>query len=253
MANYIDNKNCRLYGTEYCELLNMPSCDGCAFGKLQTDHEAEEAMRDLDVLMEHIPEEGVSPLFMSETCQLCRDGHPHKRDCYAVADIGHPEPQRMHRNFIGVKTKCRVGSLIPVQIACCSRCRRNYFLVEYLPAFVSVIVAVAALAVLAVRSVYEPLSAVNALLPLGIFAALVILGYVLGRLLRNGLKKAKSRETEFDIWQLPLLKKLASLGWQPLTADKAVSRLVFTKKRAGHGVYSGENSRGKASYNEEKR
>ena len=39
MANYIDNKNCKLYGTEYCELLNMASCENCAFGKIKTDAE----------------------------------------------------------------------------------------------------------------------------------------------------------------------------------------------------------------------
>ncbi|MBQ3109084.1 MAG: hypothetical protein IJC67_05650 [Clostridia bacterium] len=251
MANYIDNKNCKLYGTEYCELLNMASCENCAFGKIKTDAEAEEAKHDLDVLMSNIPEEGVAPLFTSETCLLCKGKNPEKRSLYAMTDIGHPEPERMHRNIIGIKTKCRVGSLIPVQIACCSKCRRNYFMVEYLPTFVAIIVAILALIVLSARSIHEPLSAVSELLPLGLFIVLVVLGYFLGKLLRGSLKKAKARETEFDIWNLPLMKKLKALGWQPLAADKGVSRMVFTKKRVAQGVYSAENSRGKASYSEE--
>lgn len=251
MANYIDNKNCKLYGTEYCDLLNMPSCENCAFGKIRADSEAEEAKRDLDVLMSLVPEEGVAPLFMSETCYLCKGDHPNKRSCYAMTDIGHAEPGRMHRNIIGIKTKCRVGSLIPVQIACCSRCRRNYFMVEYLPTFIAIIVSVIALAVLSMRSVHEPLSALSELLPLGVFVVLVVLGYLLGTLCRKGLKKAKSRETEFDVWELPIMKKLKALGWQPLSTDKGISRMVFTKKRVTQGVYSAENSRGKASYNEE--
>ena len=251
MANYIDNKNCKLYGSEYCELLNMPSCENCAFGKLKNDSEAEEAKRDLDVLMSLVPEEGVSSLFMSETCLLCKGEHPNKRSGYAMTDIGHPEPERMHRNVIGIKTKCRVGSLIPVQIACCSRCRRNYFLVEYLPTIFAIVVAILALLVFSARGVHEPLTAVNELLPLGLFIVLVVIGYFVGKLLRGGLKKAKSRETEFDIWQLPTMQKLKKLGWQPLSADKGVSRMVFTKKRVTQGVYSAENSRGKASYSEE--
>ena len=124
-------------------------------------------------------------------------------------------------------------------------------MVEYLPTFAAIIVAIIALLVLSLRAVHEPLSAVNEMLPLGLFVVLVVLGYFLGKLLRGSMKKAKARETEFDIWNLPVMKKLKVLGWQPLSADKGVSRMVFTKKRVTQGVYSAENSRGKASYSEE--
>ena len=249
MANYIDNKNCEFYGTEYCELLNMQSCENCTFGK-QKQEESEATKKDLDVLMSLVPEEGVASLFQSDTCLLCKGEKPGKRSCYGMLDIGHPKPERSRRSVIGLKTKCRVGSIIPLQIACCSRCRRNYFIVEYLPVFLSVLVAIIALSVISMRSVLEPLSAVSELLPLGVFVVAVLLGYFAGVLLRKSLKKAKSRETEFDVWRPPLLQKLKELGWQPLSTDKHVSHLVFTRKRVPQGVYTADNSRGKASYKE---
>ena len=249
MANYRDNKNCGFYGTEYCELLNMQSCDECAFGKLSKE-ELEGAKSDLDVLMAHIPEEGVASLFLSDTCLLCKGETKNKRTCYGMTDIVHPEPRRTKRNFIGIKTKCRVGSLIPVQIACCSRCRRNYFLVEYVPMCLSILLALIALVVLSFRSVSEPLAAVNEILPIALFAGAIVLGYLIGLLVRIALTNSKAKHTELHIWNLPLMKELHELGWQPLSEEKHVSRLVFTKKRVPKGVYTGEKSKGKASYRE---
>ena len=50
-------------------------------------------------------------------------GEPGKRVCYGMTDLGNPEPKREGRNFIGMKTKLRIGSLLPIQLSCCAACR----------------------------------------------------------------------------------------------------------------------------------
>ena len=239
------NKSCKLYESEYCRLLNMNSCEGCPFGNVKFEEEAAEIRKDLDTMMDLIPEEGLAPLFCSDTCLLCKD-QPRKTSCYAVTDIGHPEPERIKRNFLGLKTRCTVGSMVPVQIACCSRCRRNFRLLEFAPIAVMLTVPIVVLLLLAIRGIHRPLAQISQLLPAGVFVLSVGLGWLLGRMVRSNIRKRKGAQTEFDVWQLPLMKRLRAIGWTSITEDKQGTRLVFSEKRLARGAFTHPDSRGRA-------
>lgn len=246
MARDMQNPKCRFNDTDYCELLNMPSCKDCSIASISDADQTEEIQKDLDVLMSLIPEEGISPLFEGETCKLCADGNPRARTCYVITDIGHPEPKRMKRSILGFKTRSKVGSLIPIQISCCSRCRKNFLFYEYLPMALMLLLPAAALVILSILSVSTALAAINEFLPFLLFVVSIALGWGLGRIIKVVYKKSKSRETLFDIWQLPLMQKLRKIGWEPLSDDKGGSRVIFTKKRIARGVYTSETMAGRA-------
>lgn len=240
----INNETCKFYGSQYCDLLNMGECRACTFGDIKLEEEAQGIRDDLELLMNLVPEEGIAPLFAGQTCRLCV-GEPRKATCYAFTDIGHAEPERVKRNFLGMKSRARVGSMIPLQIAACDRCRWNYQLLEFLPTVLGLLLPVAALIVLTVGSVQRALTAMGEGVPVLVFLAAVALGFALSVLTRALVKKTKCRETVYNVWQLPLMAKLRGIGWFSLTEDKRGTRLVFSKKRLVRGVFTGEAARGR--------
>ncbi|MEL7610815.1 MAG: hypothetical protein AAGU74_15085 [Bacillota bacterium] len=246
MARDMQNPKCRFNETDYCELLNMPSCKECSIANISDTEQTDEIQKDLDVLMSLIPEEGISSLFEGQTCKLCADGNPRPRTCYVITDIGHPEPKRVKRNILGFKSRAKVGSLIPIQISCCARCRKNFLVYEYLPIALMLLLPAIALIVLSIQDVSFALAKIHEFLPFLIFVVSIVVGWGLGRIIKALYKKSKSRETLFDIWQLPLMQKLKKIGWEPLSDDKNGSRVIFTKKRIARGVYTSETMPGRA-------
>lgn len=240
MAGYIDNKNCKLYGSHYCKLLNMRSCAECQFGKLQYDEQADDVRNDLDTLVRLLPEEGISPLFLSEDCVFCKD-KPNKRSCFAVMDVCHPEPKRTKRNIIGMKTASKVGSMVTMQLACCSKCRSRYLMLDYIPLIISILFAGGALLALGVRSIYEQVLVMGEGMPILFFAVTVAVGFLLGRLCKLLLTKSFSKHTEFDVWKIPLMAKLKERGWNPMVEEKRNQKLLFTNKRIQRGVCTADS------------
>ena len=72
MERMIDNKECALYGTRYCDLLNMRTCGQCPMTGKSGEVTEESLRKDLDLYESLLPEGGIARLFESKTCQLCR-------------------------------------------------------------------------------------------------------------------------------------------------------------------------------------
>ncbi len=230
---------CLLKDTEACAAMNNPACPACEVGKAGTDVQ-KNALEDYELLKVLLPEEGIAPLMKSETCLFCKGDKKNPREYYAVADFAHKEPQRTKSSVIGIKVKSSVGSLVPVQIACCKKCRRNYMMRDYLPWVIMAAVAVALIAVLSIVPVRESLVGVNELLPLAIFAGVFVVGYVIGQLVRNAFVKSKESQTIFEVSELPIIKKMLEKGWFSLFGEKRSIRLIFSKKRLERGWFSGD-------------
>ncbi len=238
MARIVDNSNCKLYHTRYCDMLNMPSCGECAFSGKQ--EECDRVMEDLDVLEGLLPEGGITALFEAKECQLCKGPNKKKRSCYAMVDMAHIEPVRTKRNAIGMKTRTNVGSLLPVQAACCDDCRKRLRLVEYLPVVLPVAVGFLALLLVSLDVVNGPLKRISMALPLLVFAVVVVMAMLAGRLIAKGIVKRNAPNMTFDMMELDTLRKMTEKGWFPLNAKKRgrVSP-VFLNKRLKAGVGTG--------------
>lgn len=237
MKRVITNEKCRLYHTPHCDLLNMPSCEVCIMnGK---DEESEQVAHDLDVLSSLLPEGGIHPLFDTDECRLCKKPHPNKRAYYGLMDLGHVEPKRTKRSIIGLKIKSAVGSLVPVQVSVCNACRKRILTLEYLPILLPLFVGILTLIALMLPGVSDALERVAMLLPFALFAALVVIAAIAGRVLSNVLEKRYTKQTELDPFNLPILAQMKETGWFPINVNGKRLRLVFVKKRMQMGVGTG--------------
>ncbi len=235
-----DPGECLLKDTAACAAMNNPACPACEIGKAGTETQRN-ALEDFEMLKALLPEEGIKPLMQSETCLLCKGEKKNPRAYYAVTDFAHKEPQRTKTSVIGIKVKASVGSLIPVQIACCKSCRRNFLLRDYLPWIITAVITIALIAILSIVPLRESLVAVNELLPLIIFAGVFIVAYLAGQLARNIFVKAKEPYTLFEVGELPIIKKMLERGWFSLFGEKRGIRLIFSKKRLERGWFSGDS------------
>lgn len=235
-----DFNECLLKDTEACRQMNNPQCPQCELGKAGEDTQ-KRALEDFEVVKALLPPEGISHLAKSDVCVFCKDEPKRKRDYYAISDFAHKEPQRTKSSVIGIKVKTRVGSMIPVQMACCSRCRRNFLMRDYLNWIIIAAFAVVVLALLYIIPLREALVNVNELLPLGIFVGALAVGYIVGNVVRAAFTNSRGKVTEFEVSEQPTIKKMFDLGWFSLFSDKRSTRLIFSKKRLERGWFSGDH------------
>ena len=234
MARQYTSKDCPLYETEYCERLNMPSCNACpAFGR----DSAAAVREDLDAIERLLPANGISELFHAEHCVLCREA-PKPRTCFALEDLGNPEPAREGRNFLGMKVKLRTGSILPIQMSCCAACRRKHRILAYFPTLLPLVAAVVMLLVLANATVRERLANVHSALPLGLFLLVVAAAALGGKLGADALRRRYEKETYLNVMEHPLLAQMAERGWFELQRGRHMSHLIFSKGPRKQGLYT---------------
>jgi len=135
------NPNCALSGTKYCAMLNMHTCANCT---VRDSENKTEIISDLDLFETLLPEGGIARLFESRDCQFCKTPVKGKRRGYAILDMAHPEPRRLQKWLFGSRMS-RIGTMIPVQMGVCPKCRKRFMLMEYLPMLIPVVIGVAAL------------------------------------------------------------------------------------------------------------
>ncbi|MBR6322571.1 MAG: hypothetical protein IKR59_06850, partial [Lachnospiraceae bacterium] len=130
-----------------------------------TKYGAEQVKRELTSLKALLPENGWTELDESGECCFCRKEHSNKSSHYALVDMVHPEPKRQTRSVLFDKADVREGSLMPVQIPCCSRCRTRLRALEFIPTWILLGITLASLIVLSLQSVWQSLAAVAAVMP----------------------------------------------------------------------------------------
>lgn len=235
MERVYTNTGCPLYGTDYCARLNMVKCEVCPAN--ESKGRAEQVRADLDVIAALLPEADLTPLFHTESCVLCK-GEPNPRALYAIADLGHKEPEREGRNFLGMKVKMKTGSLLPVQLSCCKACRDKHRVMSYVPILLPLAAAVLMLALLSITSIREGLAALHPIVPLAVFAVVVGGAVLFSRALEASLRKRYDRETYLNILEQPFLARMAGLGWFEIQRGKRTSQLIFSKERLKQGLYT---------------
>ncbi|MDL2217984.1 hypothetical protein LJC27_04935 [Christensenellaceae bacterium OttesenSCG-928-M15] len=236
MGRNITNADCKLYHTEYCDMLNMQSCAACF---VQSKSNEEAVVADLKVLKELLPEEGVHTLFETEECQLCKGEQRGERAYYGMLDLGHPEPKREKRSALGIKVNTKTGSMVPVQVSTCKKCRNRILMLEYLPILLPLAIGLVTLLLLLIPDISDGMERYNMLMPFAVFAVLILLAMVIAALLKRSLRRQYKKEMHLDFFEIPLLNKLKEMGWIPLTTSGTEVRMVFTKKRMSQGVGTG--------------
>lgn len=229
------NPNCELSGTKYCAMLNMHTCAACT---VRDSENKAEIISDLDLYETLLPEGGIARLFESRECQFCKTPEKGKRRGYAILDMAHPEPRRVQKWLFGKKL-ARIGTMIPVQMAVCPKCRRRFLLLEYLSALIPVIVGILALIVISMDSVRNPLVDLSMFAPFGAWIVMTLIGVIAGKLLTDGLQRAWDKEMVTDVMCHPVIAEMTNKGWTPITA-KSRTKLLFSKSRLARGLGTGD-------------
>ena len=237
MENLPVNPNCELSCTKYCAMLNMHTCAACT---VRNSENKAEIRSDLDLYETLLPEGGIARLFEERDCQFCKPPVKRQRRGYAILDMAHPEPRRVQTWLFG-KRAARIGTMIPVQMGICPKCRSRFLLMEYLPILIPVVVGIAALFIFSMDAVKGPLVDISMFAPFGGWLVSMLIAVLAGKLVTDGLARGWSKEMETDVMKHPVIAEMVEKGWAPITA-KSRTKLLFSKSRMARGLGTADSS-----------
>ena len=226
----LTDTECTLYGTKACALLNMQDCDKCPLKGRVADPAI---FDDLRLFCELQPEGTVAQLFESETCTLCKTEPKGKTASYAVFDMAHTEPKMLaKRKWL---SKQETGFMVPLQFACCAKCRRRILLQSYLPLIATILLPLIVLPFVMIERFAQSMRAVAGWLPFAVVIAAFGVGYGIGKLLAHLYKRKIESDMYVDVRTHPFVAQMQEKGWRPLFNDRA-AHVAFTKKRIDKGL-----------------
>lgn len=226
---------CPYSQTKVCAMLNIPSCQECTINVMP--EEADRLAEDIELFQSLLPQEGLYSLFEGEDCVVCKGEHPNKKDAYAILDVAHPEPKRLHRKPGFLFKKESFGFMVPLQFAICSKCRMKYLFLEYITLLVPVLTTIISLLFVSGEAQRKTLagSSIGFALPLIIVVAALVLGYAIGKVLQLSFKKKWASTTHLNLTQHPFVQKMQQKGWFVLFDAKKV-KPVFVNKPLQKGL-----------------
>lgn len=206
--------------------------------KMDSDELSESEHRAL--VADMLPDGNVKPLYESETCLLCKDPEDTRsRTCYAVTDMGHKEPPGTKPSAIMLRVKTKVGSIVPLQISCCDRCKRNHRIASFLQMATMIIIMGLGLLIMSRPSVSAQLYEINEAMGLILFVLLLPISYLIGKVLTRAFRLQTGKKTRFDIRELPLIAQMVERGWFPLNKNTMSEPVViFSKERLKKGWFT---------------
>ena len=226
----LTDTECALFGTKSCALLNMQDCDKCPLKGRVADPAIHD---DLKLFCELQPEGTVAQLFESETCTLCKDEPKGKPTSFAVFDMAHTEPKQLaRRKWL---SKHETGFMVPLQFACCSKCRRRILLQSYLPLITPIVLTLIVLPFVMIEHFAQIMRQAAPWLPLAVVLAAIVGGFAVGKLLAYLYKRKVEPDMYIDVRTHPFVTAMTEKGWRPLFNDRA-AHLAFTKKRIDRGL-----------------
>lgn len=228
------NRNCPLWGTQTCARLNMRACRSCP--AMDKDvRECDSIRDDVDTFYSLLPEEGISSLFTSEECSLCKGETKGKRESYGLFDMGHGDPRPGKKKKLSLFRNKIHGFVAPLQFGCCRDCRRRYQLLSWMPMLVTILILGASLFVVAQEPVAQSLRNVWRGMPLLVMALAAGASCLLSKILTNVLRARFNERTYMDLKDHPLVQRMLALDWECIAEGK-YPQPVFTRKRLSYGI-----------------
>ncbi len=226
----LTDTECTLYGTKSCALLNMQDCDKCPLKGRVADPAIHDDLRLFCTLQ---PEGTVAQLFESKTCTLCKNEPKGTPTSFAVFDMAHTEPKNLaKRKWL---SRQETGFMVPLQFACCSKCRRRILLQSYLPLITPIVLSLIALPFVMTERFAQTMRQAAGWLPFAVVVAAIVGGYGVGKLLSHLYKRKCEADMYIDVRTHPFVSAMTEKGWRPLFNDRS-AHLAFTKQRINRGL-----------------
>ena len=111
----------------------------------------------------------------------------------------------------------------------------------------SLALAMVGLGLLSIPAVNDALVLRANWLPFAIWAAMVALGVVIGRLASKSRQKSASRTMYADVLQHPVVREMLDKGWFPISRESRV-KVVFSKSRRVRGLGTAIRSSGEETH-----
>lgn len=180
-----------------------------------------------------IPVDAICNVAESNKCKFCADEeNANVAEYYGLTDLGHETPKDRTEKVVGMKS----GSVLPLAVRCCKKCRRNFLVAQYLPTLLGLVIVIATLIIVQLPAVKADILSSDFIVPplmrsFCIFVVVLALTVLACAVLRRLLIEKLSSKTAFSIFDVDGLRVLKPIGWFPLYKNKHFSQVMFTKKR----------------------
>jgi hypothetical protein len=222
------NESCPVTDSLLCKWLDK-DCKDCYIHAMKNDGEVDQMAKNFDVTLSLLPAD--FDALQGDECCFCK-GEKNARDGYAIVDLAHIEPEYKKGMFFGFgkRVRQRIGSMMPVSVSVCKKCRRALRLIEAIKWLSILVFCAISLGLLMVPSIGEAISAVSPALPIGVVLVGAVLGYFLGKLLSAAYVNAQSRRMVFNVFDTKVGAEMKQLGWFTIQDDGQVTRVLFSHK-----------------------
>ncbi len=229
-----NNTACALYQSRACAILNAETCESCPRSAEGSGQDQTKLLKENVTLFETLlPDGGVSYLFESETCTVCRTEPKGKADRFAILDFGHHEPEAIQARRLFQRSG--VGFMMPLQFACCKKCGRRFILSAYLPLLVPAALTAVLIPMFVSPHLMQLVKSAAGWLPFALVLLTTGGGYLLGKVLQQRLSRHFDLSMYFDLLSHPASKALMEKGWFPLSRRDACAP-ILSRRRIEYGL-----------------
>jgi hypothetical protein len=180
----------------------------------------------------------------SKQCIFCKGEQKGVKYRYASTMLAHKEPLTKKAGLFGIgrkKVTSSIGSILPVNIPICKRCRMVHFIANSIKAVVFAIVMILAVMGAALFVGDNQGLEMQILLKWSIVIVGGVIGFLAGKLIAKAYTDKASVNVHMNIFEISPLDEMKEKGWFTLSDDKYVTPYSFVKKFDVFGKIFDEN------------
>ena len=247
MENELNNKDCRLYGSPYCAVLNQKNCKDCRISNLGAADQLK-AAEDILHIAEALPEDGIEGIMNSESCALCRikgreGSEANAAAQYAQMDMGHLHPTAKVGEKLSGNYDRGTAMTVPVQLPVCDSCRKKIGKKSYLPLALGCLIAALGLALVSLEPVRSALTKYGRIIPFLVFLIFVFIGIIVECIVKRSIGQSNARTVNTRSKRIAAIAPMLERGWFAIGELNDGMPFIFTKKKLDSGILTGKNQR----------
>lgn len=225
------NTKCDIQDSSLCRWLDKKECSRCYVLEL-ADKEKAEALHRWEVTQSLLPD-NIDELHLSETCHFCMHD-PLPKSHYATVDFAHEEPESTKSLFFGFgkKVRTKIGSLLPLSIACCGRCRKAFFMVDFIKFAIPAVVLLIGVLLMLIPPVTKAINGIHELAGTAFIVVMFLIGLLAGKQYSSYFMRRKTKDVRLNVFEIPVVAKMKDIGWFVLQDQEGeVTKMIFTKNK----------------------